>query len=106
LTKVRFAELDPRVLPEMSAKTAFLERPLEPDEHAPFLGVPASALRSSPKGDTLFVVRGGRAIQISVSVGKRWVDMVEIKSGLEHGAPVILQPGDALKSGMRVSVKE
>lgn len=106
LTKVRFSELDPRVLPEMSAKTAFLERPLEPDEHAPFLGVPASVLRSAPQGDTLFVVRGGRAVQIPVSVGKRWGDMVEIKSGLDHGAPVILQPGDGLKSGMRVSVQE
>ena len=34
MTKIRFRELDPRILPDMSAKVAFLSRPLSAAEHA------------------------------------------------------------------------
>jgi RND family efflux transporter MFP subunit len=106
LTKVRFSVLDPRVLPEMSAKVAFLERPLESDEQAPFLGLPASAFPPSQKGSSVFVVKGGRAVETPVVVGRRWGETVEIKTGLVQGDAVILDPDAKLKTGMRVSVKE
>ena len=46
MVKVRFEELDPRILPEMSAKAAFLSRTLGPDENKPVLGVHRDALVS------------------------------------------------------------
>jgi RND family efflux transporter MFP subunit len=106
LTKVRFTRLDPRILPEMSAKVAFLQRPLGPDEQSPFLGVPSTALRASAQGDAVFVVKAGRAVKAPVTAGRRWGDTVEIKEGLARGDTVIVDSDVKLTSGMRVSVKE
>lgn len=43
-TKIRFEQLDPRVLPEMSAKVNFLSRPVAPEDQRPVMAVQASAL--------------------------------------------------------------
>lgn len=45
---------------------------------------------------------GGRARLVPVSVGHRGADAVEILSGLEEGAPVVLYPGERIRDGSRV----
>ena len=106
LTKVKFNQLDPRVLPEMSAKAAFLSRPLKDDEERPFLGIPLSALKKAGKQDIVFKINDAIANSVSVKVGRSWDDTVEILSGLKEGDTVVLSPGERLESGRRVSVKE
>lgn len=106
LTKVKFNQLDPRVLPEMSAKAAFLSRPLKDDEERPFLGIPLSALKKAGKQDIVFKIKDAIAYSVSVKVGRSWDDTVEILSGLNEGETVVLSPGERLESGRRVSVKE
>ena len=44
LTKVKFLENDDRILPEMSAKVAFLSKPLDPETRQPRLIIPKTAL--------------------------------------------------------------
>jgi RND family efflux transporter MFP subunit len=106
LTKVKFNQLDSRVLPEMSAKVAFLSRPLKDDEERSFLGIPLSAVKKAGEQDTVFRINNGIAHSVSVRVGRRWDDTVEILSGLNEGDTVVLSPYDRLESGRRVSVKE
>jgi RND family efflux transporter MFP subunit len=106
LTKVKFNQLDPRVLPEMSAKAAFLSRPLKDDEERPFLGIPLSALKKAGQEDIVFKINNAIANSVSVKVGRSWDDTVEILSGLKEGDTVVLSPGERLESGRRVSVKE
>ncbi len=106
MTKVKFNQLDPRVLPEMSAKAAFLSRPLKDDEERPFLGIPLSALKKAGKQDIVFKINDAIAYSVSVKVGRSWDDTVEILSGLNEGDMVVLSPGERLESGRRVSVKE
>ena len=106
LTKVKFNQLDPRVLPEMSAKAAFLSRPLKDDEARPFLGIPLSALKKSGKQDIVFKINNAIAYSVSVKVGRSWDDTVEILSGLNEGDTVVLSPDERLESGRRVNVKE
>ncbi len=106
LTKVRFDKRDERVLPEMSAKVAFLERPLREDEYAPFLGVPASAVRKEEDKDIAFRVNENRAYATPVKIGRQWRDTVEVLSGLQQGDLVILQPDKNVSDGTRVKVKE
>jgi len=48
LVKVRFLEKDPRTLPEMRAKVAFLSRTLKEEEQKSFTALPH--LHSSPTG--------------------------------------------------------
>ena len=106
LTKIRFNELDRRVLPEMSAKVAFLSRPLKADEHEPFIGVPVSAVRNSPQRESVFIPINGRARRVSVTIGRRWGETVEILYGLRVGDSVIINPPRGLKDGDRVKAKE
>jgi len=39
MVKIKFLEKDERILPEMSAKVAFLSRPVTPDDQKPFIAV-------------------------------------------------------------------
>jgi RND family efflux transporter MFP subunit len=99
LVKVRFATLDPRVLPEMSAKVAFLSRPLTPEETAPRLAVPVAALTTRDGADAVFVAKDGRAVLTPVSLGQPLGDMRAATSGLTAGQRVVLSPPPAMKTG-------
>jgi RND family efflux transporter MFP subunit len=106
LTKVKFERLDERVLPEMSAKVAFLARPLGPDEKEPFLGVPRTAVRNSPGGKTALLVENGRVRAVGVKTGREWPEMIEIVSGLKEGDIVVLDASEKIADRARVKTKE
>ncbi len=106
LAKVKFDRLHEKILPEMSAKVAFLSRPLMEGEEKPFLGIPASALRNSPKGEHVLLVHDGRIHETPVITGRRLGESVEIFSGLKAGDIVALEPNESLKDGWRVKIRE
>jgi RND family efflux transporter MFP subunit len=102
LVKVSFVQLDPRVLPDMSAKVAFLSRPLSPRETQPRTVVnPAAVLQREGKS-VAFVVKSDKVAQVSVVSGERIGDLLEIKSGLKVGDSVVLKPGANLKNDARI----
>jgi HlyD family secretion protein len=106
LTKIRFDKLDKRVLPEMSAKTAFLSRPLKPDERKPFPGLPKSSLRSRSNDHVAFLIEAGKVKAVPVKTGRQWDEIVEVLDGVKEGDVVVLKPDDRLQDGRRVNVKE
>jgi RND family efflux transporter MFP subunit len=106
LTKVKFVNLDEKVLPEMSAKVAFLSRPLKEDEKEPFLGIPLSAVRDTDGQKHVFVIKGREAILTPVKTGRQWGEVVEILSGLKAGDEVVLNPGERLSDRGTVNVKQ
>jgi len=106
LVKVVLRETDPRILPEMSAKVAFLSREMLPEEEKPLKAVPASAVLSRGGHSMAFLLDGERAVEKSVRTGRRLDTMVEILEGLETGDKVVLNPGSNLKSGTRVKIPE
>jgi RND family efflux transporter MFP subunit len=106
LVKVRFASLDPRVLPEMSAKVAFLSRPLAASETAPRMAVPASAVTFRNGADAVFVMQGGKAVLTPVTLGETLGDMRAVAAGLEVGWKVILAPPAKLQNGDAVALAE
>ncbi len=106
MVKVAFDSLDPRVLPEMSAKVAFLSRPLTGAESRPFLAVHRDALieRNGTRG--LFKVEDDRA---------RWVplpdplfngDYVVLEKTLADGEKVVMKPPTNLKPGDKIKAAE
>ncbi len=105
LVKVRFKTLDPRILPQMSAKVAFLERAPTAEERTPRLAVPAKALAADTAGDgaAVFVVVDGKARRTTVKKGMKLGDMVEIVDGLKTGDRVVLAPPANLADGARIS---
>ncbi len=94
------------MLPEMSAKVAFLERALKDDELEPFLGVPISAVRENGSRQVVFRVNDNRVHTEPIQIGRRWGDTLEARSGVRPGDLVVLQPSQNMKDGTRVRVKE
>jgi len=106
LVKTAFIEKDPRILPEMSAKVAFLSRQITPEEENPFKALPSKAVVNS-EGETLvFVVLDNRALKTPVHLGRHLDTMVEILDGVEVGDQVVMTPSDKIKSGIKVRVAQ
>ncbi len=106
LTKVRFNKRDDRVLPEMSAKVAFLERALKDDELEPFLGIPVSAVRENGNQHLVCRVNDNRIHLIPIQIGRNWGEALEIVSGLKLGDLIVLQPTENMVDGTMVKKKE
>ena len=104
LVKVRFDELDPRILPEMSAKVAFLSRKVGPDEEAPRMVIRPSAVVEGSDGKVVFLEKEGRAVETPVTLGEPLGDLVEIESGVKAGDRVVASPSSKLKDKDRIKV--
>ena len=101
LVKVAFVERDPRTLPDMSAKAAFLkQRPPEADRK-PVAAVRKDAVVERDGKSSVFVYDGKAVKVVHVSKGRDLGDSVEI-SGLKSGDRVVLKPGDKLRDGAAV----
>jgi RND family efflux transporter MFP subunit len=106
LVKTAFIEKDPRILPEMSAKVAFLSRQITTEEENPFKALPSKAVVNN-KGETLvFVVLNNRALKTPVHLGRHLDTMVEILDGVEVGDQVVMTPLDKMKDGIKVRVAQ
>jgi RND family efflux transporter MFP subunit len=105
LTKVKFLENDDRILPEMSAKVAFLSKPLDPETRQPRLIIPKTALITRADRSYAFLMTGNRVKLVPVTLGLTMNDLVEVTAGLKEGDRVVLNPPASLKDGSRVKVK-
>jgi RND family efflux transporter MFP subunit len=106
MVKVAFDSLDPRILPEMSAKAAFLSRSLGLGEEQPRLVVNPKGLFKKNGKLLAFVLKDQKVQAVPVEVGPPLGDMVEVLGGLQEGDKVVLQPPANLRTGDRVQVKE
>ncbi|MEI7967905.1 MAG: efflux RND transporter periplasmic adaptor subunit [Betaproteobacteria bacterium] len=102
MTKIRFASIDPRVLPEMSAKATFLSQEVSEDQRKPRTAVTPAAVVKRDGLDVVFVVADGVARRREVRLGGRLGDHVEVLTGLAPGDRVVAPPGEALADGTRV----
>jgi RND family efflux transporter MFP subunit len=105
LTKVKFLEPDDRILPEMSAKVAFLSRPLESGERRPRLAVPKAALVTRDGRSYAFLLEGHKVKLTPLTLGAEMGDLVEVEKGPQEGDKVVLKPAASLQDGARVKVK-
>jgi RND family efflux transporter MFP subunit len=105
LTKIRFVHRDDRVLPEMSARVAFLSEPSGVADRKSVIAVPPSAVVARGERRIVFIVRGGRAEERPVEAGGAVGGFVEIKSGLKPGERVVVNPPAGLRDGDRIRIK-
>jgi RND family efflux transporter MFP subunit len=106
LVKVAFIDIDSRILPEMSAKVAFLERPVSSDEEKPRTAINPSAVVTRGDKKYVFLIKEGRVIETRISTGAQIGDMTEVTSGLKTGDKVVMKPSGKLKTGSRIKVAE
>ena len=102
LVKVRFDEHDARVLPDMSAKVAFLSQPVPPAERAPVLAVQPAALATRDGKTVLFIIADGRVKQVPVGAGRKVGELVQLNGAIKAGDKAVLKPGPDLRDGQEV----
>ena len=106
LVKVRFTDKDPRILPEMSAKVAFLERPVAAGEEKPKTAVNPAAVVERGGRKVLFLVRKDRVVETPITLGAKIGDMLEVTSGVKPGERIALKPLEKLKDGAKIKTAE
>ena len=99
MTKIRFLEPDARVLPEMSAKAAFLSKEVGDAERTARPAVNPAAITKRDGRDVVFVVKEGRLAEVQIETGAKIGDLVEIRRGPQPGEKVVLRPLDKLRDG-------
>jgi len=105
MVKVKFIDKDSRVLPEMSAKVAFLERETKTNEQSPRIAINPAAIVKSGDSEGVYLLNGDKVVFTPVKRGVKLGDMVEV-SGVKSGDRVAIKPLDKLKDGSRISLPE
>jgi RND family efflux transporter MFP subunit len=106
MVKVRFIDKDPRILPEMSAKAAFLSRAIRPEEQKPRTVVNSNAVIIHKDKNLVFLIKDNRAFETPVTTGEKLGDMIEVLNGVKAGDKVVLKPVDKLRDGKRIKIIE
>jgi RND family efflux transporter MFP subunit len=102
--KVRFLERDETVLPEMAARVAFLDSPLDQNKLAepPKKIVPGAAIADRAGAKVIFVLDGGRARMIPVRLGAPFAGGFELLDGPEPGTKIVSEPPATLADGQAI----
>jgi RND family efflux transporter MFP subunit len=106
LVKIQFDHLDPRVLPEMSARVSFLSRRLEDHELRPFLGVHRDALTQRDQGMGMFRVEETQARWAPLAQVNVMGDYVRLEAPWKAGDRIVRKPPPTLRDGARVSLPD
>lgn len=118
MTKIRFDQLDPRVLPEMSAKASFLSRPVTDADQRPVLAVNPQAVVEREGGKAVWrITTSGpadapvmTASPVPVKTGRTIGEVLEITpvvaDALKSGDKVVLSPPSKLREGATVKQAE
>ncbi len=106
MVRVRFNALDSRILPEMSAKVAFLSREVKKEEEKSRTAVSPKAIVDHGGKKFLFVVKQNKVQLTQVTVGAPLGDMVEILSGAVSGDKVVINPPKSLTNNARIKIAE
>lgn len=105
MTKVRFAKIDPRVLPEMSAKVVFLSKAPAENERTPVLSVSPKTIVERDGRKVVFRIADGKAEAVPVTVARTLGDLVEVtSSSLKVGERLVLSPTDKVTAGAKLNV--
>jgi RND family efflux transporter MFP subunit len=104
LVRIGFAELDPRILPDMGVKVTFLRDDDSTDQPAAraVALVPKAAIRADGNQSYAFVVVNGVVDRRAVTTGGIDGDRIEVLAGLASGERVIVSPPPDLASGATV----
>ncbi len=109
--KVRIAlgTKDPRIVPEMGVRVAFLEsKAADGGAPAPPRGVlvPSASIRQDDGKDVVFLLREGHAERRAVSLGGTLGDSREVQAGVAAADVVIVGAPNTLKDGDAVVARE
>jgi RND family efflux transporter MFP subunit len=104
MTKIRFEKLDPRILPEMSAKVTILSQAAtDADQKAVTALNPKTVVDRDGK-KVVFRVKGDTVEMLAVTLGRKIGDNQEITGSLQSGDKLVLSPDAKLVAGKKIVV--
>ena len=106
MVKVRFLEKDSRVLPEMSAKVAFLSREVKRDEEKPRTALNPSAILTRDGRSIVFLIKEDRVIETPITTGEKLGEMIEVLQGVKAGDTVVIKPPERMKDRAKIKIVE
>jgi RND family efflux transporter MFP subunit len=106
--KIRFKELDEKVLPEMAAKVNFLRNDASNEvKETPKILIPKSAILNVNGKMIVFIIGpGSKAQEQEIKTGKTFGDYLEVVSGLASGATLIISGMEELSNGTSISIEK
>tara|TARA_B100000686_G_scaffold311855_1_gene355891 strand:+ start:5548 stop:6765 length:1218 start_codon:yes stop_codon:yes gene_type:complete len=99
LVKVKFIDNDPNILPEMSAKIAFLEKEMPVDQRISRTVIQPAAITKRNNQEVIFLIKEKKIIEMQIETGQKIGDMVEILKGPKPGDRIVLRPTNDLDTG-------
>ena len=109
--RISFDHLDPRILPDMGVKVAFLdtsERDANKSKSAnaaPQTLIPQDAVIQDSGKPVVFVVHDAKVERRAVSLGGNRGSDVEVFAGINSGESVVVKPPPGLRDGDLVEIK-
>jgi HlyD family secretion protein len=105
--RITFDALDPRILPDMGIKVAFLEdEKAETDAARPRLIVKEISILHDGDKTYVYVYDSGVIEKREIKTGTPKNETTEILSGLNAGDKVVDKPSDHLRDGMKVKISK
>jgi RND family efflux transporter MFP subunit len=107
--KVRIAikQSDPRIVPDMGVRVAFLEpQPARPVHLMAGVLVPLEAVRADGTAGVVFVYAAGKVERRSITLGEIIGGHRQVLSGLRDGERVVLSPPESLQDGQAVKLAD
>ncbi|HEX5069253.1 MAG TPA: efflux RND transporter periplasmic adaptor subunit [Vicinamibacterales bacterium] len=113
LVRIAFDKLDPRILPDMGIKVAFLRddskpaargaAPAEPPR--PTALAPKAAIKTEGDQAYVFVVVDDSVERRAITTGGTDGDQIEVRGGLKGGERVVVSPPPELAPGKKITIK-
>ncbi len=103
--KIKFFEKSDQILPDMSAKISFLERPLKKDEKSRRLIINSSHTRIEGDKYIVFVLNKDRAEKRVLKIEKEEKGFLYVLDGIRAGEKIITHPLDKLQDKTKVRVE-
>ena len=110
--RISFDKLDPRILPDMGVKVAFLSedparKKTRGKDQAPVAKaiIPKSAVHGEGSDAYVFAVRDGKLDRRAVSLGKGTASDVEVMAGVNPGDEVVVSGAEKLHDSEKVETR-
>lgn len=104
--RVAFDKLDPRILPDMGVKVAFLsDVPVKKGPVEAKALIPSSAVLKDGGKPVVFLVHDGKTERRAVNLGSERGSDVEVIAGIAPGDTLVIKGAESLHDGQQVEIR-
>jgi HlyD family secretion protein len=104
--RIAFDVKDPRILPDMGVKVAFIDNQPAAASAAPLVEVPKAAVRRAGEQDVVYVVKDDRVEKRAIRVASSDNDRARLAAGVSEGEQVVIEGPADLADGDAVRVAQ